>query len=692
MSSDSENKKAKDLLASGVKPIDSAQVSKAEESFATDADHPVIKEILDDLLKHDRASYIKNGLKELDVAPAFQERKSGGREYYHTDSVLGRDVIRRIRDGEEMIGIILGHRTRQVSAFARPRPNRFDIGFTLSQNLKAHKLDDENLSDFLDTKVIPRVRDIIVNCGDSEVDSELSDRNRMTFAQYLTAIVEDALSASSMATEIVYTEAGDFAYFKPVDALTVYFLKRTQDERRMEQIRETAENYLASVRDGTNVEDLNLDVTGEGESDETEKYDYAQVLDGQVKQVFTKDQLVYWNVYANADYRRLGYPISPYERLLASLSTHINLTTHNKLFFLNGRGAKNIMVLKSDNVNPKEVEAIRVQMTAHINSAQASHRMPVFALDKESDVQMVPLDSGGRDMEFSYLADLNKRMIFAAFQMSPDEVAALGYLSRGTNSQSLAESNTEWKMTAARDLGLRPLLNSIEDMVNNKLLPVIEPKYHKYLIFAFEGMSADTPEKEATRLQQDSQLYLTMDQLLARVEEESVPIGGKIPLNPQFLGILEKYFTKRQILASFEDPKYADREKFPDLDYYMGDPMWLQIKQMEMQEQQMAAQQQQMAAQQQQMGAQPPPQGEERQPLPPQDDQEPPRNPDLKESLGQLQDAIQKTETDEEIPLNRRILEKYHDDTRAKLMNDFGNIAEHRLSEILKLINTPKKK
>ena len=91
-------------------------------------------------------------------------------------------------------------------------------------------------------------------------------------------------------------------------------------------------------------------------------------------------------------------------------------------------------------------------------------------------------------MEFQYLADLNKRMIFAAFQMSPDEVAALSYLSRGTNSQAMSESNNEFKLIAARDTGLRPLLMLYEDFFNELLLPRISKRWAKYLRIDFEGL------------------------------------------------------------------------------------------------------------------------------------------------------------------------------------------------------------
>lgn len=198
--------------------------------------------------------------------------------------------------------------------------------------------------------------------------------------------------------------------------------------------------------------------------DDTE-YTYVQVIDGMPSQTFTDEELIYWPLFPSTEIERGGYPVSPIERIVTAVTTHINLTTHNKMFFLNGRAARNILVFKSEDLEESDIQTIRSQMVAHINSANASWRMPVFGVGKDDEIATVPLDGGSKDMEFQYLADLNKRMIFAAFQMSPDEVAALTYLSRGTNSQSLSESNNEYKLIAARDVGLRPLLMSIEDFL-----------------------------------------------------------------------------------------------------------------------------------------------------------------------------------------------------------------------------------
>jgi hypothetical protein len=57
-------------------------------------------------------------------------------------------------------------------------------------------------------------------------------------------------------------------------------------------------------------------------------------------------------------------------------------------------------------------------------------------------------------MEFQYLNDTNARVIMSAFQVSPEELPGYQHLSRGTNNQALSESNNEYKLEAARDVGI----------------------------------------------------------------------------------------------------------------------------------------------------------------------------------------------------------------------------------------------
>ncbi len=183
-----------------------------------------------------------------------------------------------------------------------------------------------------------------------------------------------------------------------------------------------------------------------------------------------------------------------------------------------------------------------------------------------------------------------------AFMMSPDELPGWAYLSRGTNSQALSEGNNEYKLEAARDVGIRPLCMKFEDFLNAEILPEIDPSLIGKAAVRLQGLDSDDPSKEAARIEQDAKLWLTQDGIHERVEAKPVgrKFGGSVPLSQAYQAVLWKTATVGEILAEF-----CGREECRDdksLQYY-ADPMWFQFQQM-LQEQQAAQQQAQAAAQQ----------------------------------------------------------------------------------------------
>jgi hypothetical protein len=159
-------------------------------------------------------------------------------------------------------------------------------------------------------------------------------------------------------------------------------------------------------------------------------------------------------------------------------------------------------------------------------------------------------------------------------------------------------SNSEYKLVAARDVGIRPLLASFEDFVNSELFPLIDADLAKQARISLVGLDANTPEKEATQIQTTAEVYLTMDDILQKVEKEPIgkEFGGEFPLNPAFGAVLDKFFLVGEIRERFmgikdgsKDPQWA----------FSNNPNWFQWQQLK---QQAEAEQAQAQAQQQQPG------------------------------------------------------------------------------------------
>jgi molecular chaperone GrpE (heat shock protein) len=107
------------------------------------------------------------------------------------------------------------------------------------------------------------------------------------------------------------------------------------------------------------------------------------------------------------------------------------------------------------------------------------------------------------------------------------------------------------------------------------------------------------------------------------------------------------------------------------MQYYMNDPVWLQLQQMNMQQQQ--AQQQQQQAQQQQ--------GQEQQQQAAADPNDPSDGQDLDSAIGQLGQSLSKSE--QVLPHTRKELLKRHKASKAKIMSDFKKESKALVDSIM---------
>jgi hypothetical protein len=503
--------------------------------------------------------------------------------------LLPDEVLKRIAIQDSLVSNIVRARQNHISSFGRPRPDRFGLGFIIQPNTgTVDSLDEEGKREL--SEEIKKTVALFSTCGSTE---GVPEEECQTFSEYLSLAVRSAVVCGRAATEIIYVDDDHgerkFHRFVATDGGTIY--RAGNDKSALQGIRQAAFSLLQDVAG------KKLEKEPQPQRENIPDYTWVQVIEGREHQVFTSEEMKVYNFYAVPDVELDGYPVTPIDTVISAITTHINIVQHNKLYFQSGRASRGMLVIKSDDVTPEVTHSIKQAFNASINSVSNSWRMPVFGCGMDEDISWQAIDSaGGRDMEFQYLTDLNAREILTAFMMSPDELPGWSYLSKGTASQSLAESNNEYKLNAARDVGVRPLLHGFEDFINSHLFPLLNPKLAKQARIKLVGLDADNAEKEAVRLQQDMGLWETYDGVLERVEKKPLGKrwGGTLPLNPVIKGYMDQMFTVGTILEHFcgiegasKDPDYA----------YVRDEYWFKWKEMrQMQEQ--AQQQAQVQAQQ----------------------------------------------------------------------------------------------
>jgi hypothetical protein len=503
--------------------------------------------------------------------------------YYSKLRLLPDHILKRIAIQDDLVASICTARSNQLAAFGRPQPDRFSTGFKIDPKPGVlDDLDEKKKAELQDR--IEKARERMVTCGNTK---GWSDHEKLTFSQFLYIQSRCAITVGRFATEVIYAmdKTGNkvFHSFRPIDAGTIY--KAAPHTEHAQSVRDAALHMLETMKNKKMIPD----------KFQKDEYAWVQVIEGKPVQAFTPEECVVHNMYPVADVELGGYPLTPIDTMISAVTTHINITTHNKLYFQSGRATRGMIIIKSADVDPSTLTMIRQQFNASINSVNNAWRMPVFAVGPEEELTWQAIDSGQRDMEFQYLSDTNARVILSAFQMSPEELPGYAHLSRGTNNQALSEANNEYKLEAHRDVGIRPMIAQFQDFINAVLFPLIDENLAALCVVKLTGLDADTAEKESVRLQQDIPVHMTYDEVMEHVEKDPVGMewGGEFPLNPQYQMVLDKYFSVGQIMEKFFGVK--DAGKNPDLQYYR-DPFWFQMQQLKQQAQQLQAQAQ--AAQQ----------------------------------------------------------------------------------------------
>lgn len=475
-------------------------------------------------------------------------------------------ILKQMAIGDSLVGTIVRARESHASAFGKPRADRLSMGYYFEWR-------DKREYDNMPTQERDRWRErqdrassVLLTCGRTD---GWSSSEQCSFGRWLAETTHSALTVGRIATEPVFVDRADgepeFHSFRPVDAGTIFPTNKAT-ARGGDAIRQRSEQLLRHL---TGDQDLVVP------EDEWDEYEYVQLIDGNPVQVFTDDQLLTRTMFPVPDVEYQGFPVTPCDIAVTEILTHLSIGRQNQLYFQNGRAARGMIVVTSEEVDPDMLMQMRQAFMASINGVSSAHRMPLFGLSKDDSVQWVPIDNSSRDMEFQYLNDNTSRAILSAYGMSPDELPGFAHLSRGTNSQSLSESNNEFKLEAARDVGIRPLVSFLEAVINDDIMPLIDRELAKKCRLVLWGLDAQTTDQEDAELTRAISLDGSLNDVLTKKEKQTLPreLGAGVPLNPQWHQLMQSYvpvgLIREKLLGdqgASGDPRYA----------YVRDPFYFQ--------------------------------------------------------------------------------------------------------------------
>jgi len=546
--------------------VDNAQDIQDQYNETIMANSGVNKEMMD-LIKHATGIAKKTrNTPRLAFAEDPQTRNNYAGIYkLKSRSLLPDTVIKQIRVQNLLVAGILRARGNTMSMMGHIRRDRFDVGLQLDikPEYKAHIKPEEmpKIQERMD-----RFMKIIVNCGYTD---GLDEQEKMTLPEFFDISTKNGLSFGRFATEIIYRDDDQeqFHRFRPVDAGTMYPSVRKGESA--EPVRRSSIKWLENA---TGIK-IDADVL------ERDEYSWVQVIEGTPRQAFTAKEMLIYNMYPSSDIEHNGFPVTPLDTIVNSVTTHMSIEIYNKLYFQNGRAAKGMLVIQSDEIDQAVIEDVKQQFNASINNVTNSFRTPIFGVSKDDQVQWVSTTPAKKDGEFQYLYDQVTRNILSAFNMSPDELPGFAHLSRGTNQQALSEANNEYKLIAARDTGIRPLLLKFQDFLNEKIFPIIDKELAQLCTISLAGFDAETKEQESRRLLQDMPIHYDYDQLMEEVDKEMVGphMGGNMPFNEYYRQVIDQYIDVKETIMHFQDDPAAIVD--PILKY-KRDQFWAQNMQM----------------------------------------------------------------------------------------------------------------
>jgi len=485
------------------------------------------------------------------------------------------EVIKEIRTSDNLVASILRARGNTMSLMAHIRRDRFDDGL----EVKIKKEFEQILTPEQAIRVqqrIDRFQNLLVNCGYTE---GLPESDKMHLSDYFFMSAQNSLAFGRWGTEVIFDneanddETGKFNRFRPIDVATI---KRTVLEN-------TSKSEIKNVR---NAAQKNLErqerVDVDIDTDLSKEYPWVQQIEGRKDIFFTDAEMLVHNLFPSTDVEHNGYPVSPIDTCLSSITTHLSIEAYSKLYFQNGRAAKGMLVINSDEVDENVLADMKQQFMASINNVSNAFRTPILGVAKDDEIQWVSTDSAAKDGEFQFLYDSVSRNILAAFNMSPDELPGYGHLSKGTNSQGLSESNNEYKLTAARDTGLRPLIMRFQEFLNSRLFPIMDKELSQICEIELSGIDAASREQESALLRAEAPLHGDMDSLLKAVDKEPIGehAGGKFLFNDMYNAQADKFLNVGEMLQAFKGEPGAMLSVF---NKYKRDPFFLQWIQVLMQ-------------------------------------------------------------------------------------------------------------
>lgn len=425
-------------------------------------------------------------------------------EYWERPSLMSFDAMRGVVDQVPVLSAVVLTRMRQVQRFCAVSECGNDLpGYEIRHMDKAHHLtksEQENVN---------QLNRFIANCG-WEFKPRMRKRlGRDSFSQFMGKMTRDSLTMDSAAIELEWKRDKKLGVsgFYPVDGATVRLC--------------TENGY-------------------QGDPD----IFALQVVQGRICTPYTHDDLIYEPRNPRSSVLVAGYGHSEVELLVKTVTGYLNAMTYNIKGFDSNAIPKGMMHLMG-NYDDKDVASFKRYWNAMCKGVGNAWALPVMvSKDLESKATFEKFDIEFNEMYFAKWMTFLTSLICAIYGISPAEINFDSF--SGGSTSPLAGSDTEEKLTASKDSGLRPLLTYFQNLITDYIVGEFSPD----LVFRFTGLDPEDLDKRHER----TKLTLTVDEMRARdgQPKHEDPLIGKAPVNASLMQVYMASMQQQGLITPAE--------------------------------------------------------------------------------------------------------------------------------------------
>ncbi len=345
------------------------------------------------------------------------------------------------------------------------------------------------------------------------------------FRDFLTCATEEELILDRKAMVIVRNREGKPIKYYLLDGATIKPVVSVVFEEQRTALNSNGERITYEQA----IERIGIRSGGIDLSDKA----YVQVIDAQIVAAWRAEEMSVDITNSSVEVNRWGYGRSMLEQSWQISDAFLKAWNYNlELFKLNYPEAV-LMVKGSTGINREGLDGFR-RVVLGEDETNINWRMPVLPIDDpQADIKAVKLRDTPKDMMFAEFMQSLIRLKCAAFRMHP----SLINFTVESSGSAIIQSNASQadQISASQEEGFHALVESMADWLSR----TIAQEYHKDLRVVWIGLDKEAEETIISRLQTETQTYLTINEARTKRGLKKLPKG--VPTEPgDFIGNYEQ--------------------------------------------------------------------------------------------------------------------------------------------------------